>query len=899
MGHPYLKTATLAGLLSAACAASAMPPIPGIIDAPQPDGTTVRIELRGDEHFSWAVTPEGTPLLRDAKGFWTAAKPDEVTTAARKARSAHKAPATQVDNSFPTRGKCRLLMLLVNFSDTRTTYSQQDFSNYMNLENYLGIGSFRDFYLENSYGALDIETTVTPWITVAGRKTDYNTDNAPNLVYEALEQAAQTIDLRQFDNDGDGILDGLAVIHQGTGQESSGDLTDIWSHSDVLRGRTVGGVEVRRYTIEPEVLRGGISTIGVMCHEFGHNLGAPDFYDSDYDGSGGYYPGTGVWDLMGSGAWNGQNGNRPAGINMWQKIQYGWVTPVILDSDRDVTAMPGSTLSPTAYRMNTTVPGDYFIIENRQRQGNFDAALPGSGLLIYHANDNLIADNVQTNTLNSTFPQSLYTVCAAATTDPTSSPDSYGNPAEAPFPGAEGLYTAFNDRTRPSTRSISGRQSYCGLSDIAIAADGNASFRFVKEEAPASPQNLSATVMKGVVTLSWTMPSDAQWTGFNIYRNGVLIARSTTLGYVDDSPSGSRLTYEVDAEHASGQISPYSSVTLRVPTNKVVAIDPEVAGESVALRWSLDRVLTRMDDSGSGSYQIVEHQCNEIEYAHRFTADDLTAYKGYKVRRIRFLAYQPSSDAEYTIRVWQADKGSGNPVLVSERAVKEFGSAIWNSILLTSSVEITGDKDIWIGVKIKTKQGVAQILADNGALVDDYGNLVRIDGGDWHPDTKAKGNFYLECELSEAADDAVAPVGTYSSFDPEYDLYYPIGFVVYRDGEAIGTTASRYFRDGEAGNVAHTYAVASLYKGASESIPMEIKVGTDGIADASPDADAPAIIRTPAGIIAAGYHGAIAVYDVTGRAIYVSDGYSGEEIALPQGIYIVRTAASAAKICVR
>lgn len=114
------------------------------------------------------------------------------------------------------------------------------------------------------------------------------------MIYDALKLVTDTLDLRDFDNDGDGILDGLAVIHQGTGQEASANANDIWSHSAIIYGQTFNGVSVRRYTIEPECLAKNISTIGVICHEFGHALGAPDFYDTDYASSGGEFCGTGV-----------------------------------------------------------------------------------------------------------------------------------------------------------------------------------------------------------------------------------------------------------------------------------------------------------------------------------------------------------------------------------------------------------------------------------------------------------------------------------------------------------------------------------------------------------------------------------------------------------------------------
>ena len=192
----------------------------------------------------------------------------------------------------------------------------------MNQENYAGTGSFRDYYLEQSFGQLDIENTVTPWVKLNGAKRYYGSEGAVAMITEALRMIEDQIDLREFDNDGDGVLDGLTVIHQGTGQEMTGSSSDIWSHSSEIIGLTIDSIAVKRYTIQPEQQREEkITNIGVVCHEFGHNLGAPDFYDTDYGQSGGTYGGTGVWDIMGGGAWNGDNGSQPAAFNMWQKWQ--------------------------------------------------------------------------------------------------------------------------------------------------------------------------------------------------------------------------------------------------------------------------------------------------------------------------------------------------------------------------------------------------------------------------------------------------------------------------------------------------------------------------------------------------------------------------------------------------
>jgi len=122
---------------------------------------------------------------------------------------------------------------------------------------------------------------------------------------DAILAADADIDFSQYDADGDGTVDAVAIIHQGRGKEESGKATDIWSHQSSLSGAGLGaltldGVTVDTYIIMPEVQGAGgdITTIGVLAHEYGHALGLPDLYDVDYSSAG-----IGDWGLMGGGAW--------------------------------------------------------------------------------------------------------------------------------------------------------------------------------------------------------------------------------------------------------------------------------------------------------------------------------------------------------------------------------------------------------------------------------------------------------------------------------------------------------------------------------------------------------------------------------------------------------------------
>lgn len=931
-----IKPLIIAAAMTAAASAAAMPPLPGIITTTQPDGTPVELSLRGDEHFSWGVSPDGYTLMRDAQGFWTVAepadagmttlRPSDLRLDGREAAALRPAVApglklefrenprsrraplkVQLEKSFPTTGKRNMLMLLVNFADTRTTYKPADFDAFMNAGNYRGVGSFRDYYLENSYGVLDIMTTVTRWVTLPNNKAYYNVDNVPEMIRYALNELSSEIDLRKFDNDGDGVIDGIALIHQGTGQEASGQGSDIWSHSSIVYGMEVDGVAVGRYTCQPEILAttGGMSTIGVMVHEFGHNLGAPDFYDTDYSSSGGDYPGTGVWDLMGSGAWNGEYGNRPAGINMWQKIQYGWVNPVSLESDTTVSAMPGSTFRPVAYRFDTTVPGEYFIVENRLREGAFDSALPGEGVLIYHVDESLISNTIDANTLNVTYPQAMYTVSAGASENPTDYPGSYGPADMAPFPGARNK-TEFSDTTFPSTQSNSGRYAYRGLRNIALDEnDGSASFDFFTSDVPPTPYDLSATALRGDVSLAWKMPEGATWNSFNIYRNGRMIAQTTWPEFTDRAPSETRLTYEVDAVAANGLISPCATASLRMPANRVSSVSATAEGGKVKLAWDLDSRLTRMEsDFSTDRFTLVEHTVRSADFVHRFRAEDLAAYAGCRVKRIGFCPYLGPQEAAYTVRVWEADADGSNPVVVSERQVKEFGAKIWNNILLTKQVEIKPGKELWFGIHIATTRANVQMLGDAETPVDGFGNLMRLDGGDWEPDHWIQGNYYLSAEISAAPSATTSPVTELSDIaSPDLDLNYPAGFRIYRDDQPIGTSSTRLFVDSNVADGRHTYGVASLYKGWNESAPTladEVTVDRTSAEMTGRD-DQPFKVTTLADgrIAIEGASGALTVADVTGRRVFsTADAPARLELSLPRGIYIVRSGARALKTAV-
>ncbi len=212
--------------------------------------------------------------------------------------------------------------------------------------------SMKQIYEQQTDGAYTVNGTVAGWYMASKNAAAYggksptggNDMNARGLVKEALTAAGAdpSVNLADYDQEdrydldgdgnfreADGLIDHLMVVHSAVGEEAGGGQLGedaIWSHRWNLGGIFpiegspepevdywgAGSMYAYDYTIEP-----ADGAAGVFAHEYGHDLGLPDEYDTQYSGAG---EAVSYWSLMAGGSWAGKiPGTEPTGFSAWSK----------------------------------------------------------------------------------------------------------------------------------------------------------------------------------------------------------------------------------------------------------------------------------------------------------------------------------------------------------------------------------------------------------------------------------------------------------------------------------------------------------------------------------------------------------------------------------------------------
>ena len=376
----------------------------------QADGTTVTLRLVGDEFHNYYTRMDGTPVRLNKKGMWVNdATVAEEPQSARKARRV--AQEKNLSASFPLTGSPKSLVILVNFTDLKFQYTLGDFQRMLTESGYSsngGVGSCRDYFIACSDSIFQPQFDCYGPVTVSRDYAYYGANSGENhsihaaqMIVEACNLVADMgVDMTQYDTNNDGRLDNVFVYFAGHNEAEGASSNTIWPHRSAVGGsERVDGKLIYDYACTSE-LRGsagnGMCGIGTFCHEFGHVLGLPDYYDTGYN----HYT-VGSWDIMSSGNYNG-NGKTPPSYSAGERFELGWSVPIQLKDAGSYTLEPSTNGKHKMYLIAATdhnlswssaSPNEYWLLENRQHVG-WDApstSIPGTGMLIWHVDYNASA----------------------------------------------------------------------------------------------------------------------------------------------------------------------------------------------------------------------------------------------------------------------------------------------------------------------------------------------------------------------------------------------------------------------------------------------------------------------------------------------------------------------------
>lgn len=400
-----MKKISFALLALLLCVASyAVPARPGFIKATQPDGSVIMIQKHGDEFFHWTTDASGQAVEKGEDGYWHPVSRETLNArryAARMRRTARK--AAHNSGTHIALGQKHFLVILVEFKDVKfaSATAKDDFTNLLNQEGYGqngGTGSARDYYYDNSGGIFEPLFDVFGPVTLTNDMSYYGGNNSSGddknpeqAIIDGCKGLDDEIDFTIYDNDNDGIVDLVFMYYAGYGEADSDETNAIWPHqwslSEANKSLTLDGKKIDSYACTNEiegtgVYAGKMCGIGTACHEFGHAMGLPDFYDTDYDTNGQAAAMFG-FSTMDSGAYN-NNGRTPPYFTVEERIILGWLPEdTIKEFTQSGTYILESVAGNIAYKTPTETSGEYFVYECRAENG-WDAALGGHGLIVTH-----------------------------------------------------------------------------------------------------------------------------------------------------------------------------------------------------------------------------------------------------------------------------------------------------------------------------------------------------------------------------------------------------------------------------------------------------------------------------------------------------------------------------------
>lgn len=551
----------------------------------QPDGTELEIVLTGDEFHHFYTTTDGYRIEKNAQGVYEYAtlKNNRLQLSGVKALNPNMRSTEHLNllgsinknelSEFATQQKVvqknirqsmimqkteaitstRMPVILVSYSDVAMIVQNPNtaFDHLLNQENYAengATGSVKDYYVNASFGQYIPQFDVYGPYTLPHTREYYGGNDlrgddlrVPEMVADACALANNDIDFSQYDTNDDGNIDQVLIYFAGHNEAEYGPEESVWPHRWVVypglnyegteADITFDGKTLLDYACFSE-LKGDQGTnmcgIGTFCHEFGHILGLPDMYATDYS----THHTLGAWDLMDYGPYNNE-GRTPPAMSAYERFYLGWLTPTILNSTGNYE-LNDLQSSNQAYIITSTGehnlngenpnPSSFYLLENRQ-QTSWDTYLPGHGMLVTKVNYN--ARSWEDNTVNNTSSNMGVKIVQA---DGQSSAE--GDSGDT-YPNGT-LYTSFTPYTDYPISNISENNGIISFSLSENTSQGGGETNCFTEDFSSCTQSGNTDIGEQLDNFC----DNNGWTGSGIFEeNGGLKLASQSVGGLLTTPA--------------------------------------------------------------------------------------------------------------------------------------------------------------------------------------------------------------------------------------------------------------------------------------------------------------------------------------------------------------------------
>ena len=298
----------------------------------------------------------------------------------------------------------RGIIILVEFPDVKhdvvdRDFVQNRFSNRLN-----------SYVKEMSYDKVSLGIDVTKrWYTmpksisqyeISSRNLEVDRSRVRRLIDDALDAADEEVDFSKYS---------FAAIFLGAKVAEYG-MVGLCGYQGMLGWSTVDVLKTK----SGQPVKGGMAIftfqahLGTLFHDIAHILGGvkggkrmvPCLYDHDLQAKPGPMRETFVDSIMNMGFWDPMSCHfykrdiPPPGISSWTKMRLDWIDQSkikVIKPGQEAEVLLGPLEDGSSETLVVKIPiseTTYYLIENRQPVG-FDRNLPGSGVLIMYADDNI------------------------------------------------------------------------------------------------------------------------------------------------------------------------------------------------------------------------------------------------------------------------------------------------------------------------------------------------------------------------------------------------------------------------------------------------------------------------------------------------------------------------------